>query len=839
MIALFTSALLAQQSQQLGVYDLGGERVPVALPTWKSDRTPPQYLDAGGYRYFFSGGNLVGRAYGTGEWSDVPNLLSKASSASVTEWPLTFFVSAESEVLERTEHGFWGTKRAVIENDELRLVRKEVALFCELVKGYTGGRIAIKPSFEVDTEVITVPIGQSVAERTLEQVISRLSPTTRSAIVLTSELKMTDERSPFTPVPVSYVPVFPTLDPQVRGKLARHLLATWTVQVAETLARGGIKLGDLSQATSLSPGRAIDFSITPDESLRGASIWAALAKPDNFGVETTVPSGTRAWSEVSDDPWVKLPRLSKEEVKAHGVTDFAAKSQGTAQFGNWRVVQDRYVDLVGEKSGLKAIGCFPLGGRTVVAFEGGESAATDAQLIGSPALQDSPATSGSVSLSLPFNAGDAEKLDTGGFWLVSTIADADRGAVAEIRELPRPRKSWLRLIGNGSTAKAIDLAKTPYLDFWIKPRIIGQPVDLVAEGPGIKTRIRLFGRAYETEARRGVPKDYLDLGLTQSSDWQFVSLDLRAMGSGEISNLYLMSPPESFDWSNFGTTFQILLDDVKVTDKASGALAELKKPTAVPAISESTDPLSRAAAAQNADPETLVKLISDSNSLVALNALIAYGDKNLPSAEKALTDGTKSLSHRISQMSMDALARSGSADAKTLIASILKMGPFDHMKRSAASVITTFRTDRTLAADLSILLASRSWQTRLAAGLATPRLEGDTAKIVGMAFVNDPEPFVRYMIVEDAHLEVKEVEARVISLLDPAVESSPLVRVAAALKLSSTKLSVVTKFLGAESRLAKMLCISLADKVKHQELLKFLSADANEEVKQAALTKLG
>jgi hypothetical protein len=385
---------------------------------------------------------------------------------------------------------------------------------------------------------------------------------------------------------------------------------------------------------------------------------------------------------------------------------------------------------------------------------------------------------------------------------------------------------------------AIDLAKTPYLDFWIKPRIIGQAVDLVAEGPGIKNRIRLFGRAYQTEARRDVPKDYLDLGLTQSSDWQFVSLDLRAMGSGEISNLYLMSPPESFDWSNFGTTFQILLDDLKVTDKASGALADLKKPTTVPAIAESTDPLSRAAAAQNADPATLIKLMSDSSSVVALNAYIAYGDKNLPEAEKMLMDGTKSLSHRISQISMEALVRRNSTEAKALISSILKIGPFDHMTRNAAAVITEFRTDRTLAADLSILLASRSWQTRLAGGLATSKLEGDTAKIVGMAFVNDPEPYVRYKIVEDAHLEVKEVEARVISLLDPAIESSPLVRVEAALKLSPTKLSLVTKFLGAESRLAKILCISRADKVKHQELLKFLSADINEEVKQAALAKL-
>ncbi|MEQ1934391.1 MAG: hypothetical protein ABL962_11025, partial [Fimbriimonadaceae bacterium] len=738
----------------------------------------------------------------------------------------------------KTEFGFWATQRANVEDEELRQVRREVALFCELVKAHTGGRVAIQPQFEVDAEVITIPAGGNLMSITIDQVRGRLTPTIKSAFVLTSELDEGAQNMPVAPVPVTYVPVFATLDPQHRGKLARHLLYLWTRQAQDILSKGGIKVRNTLASPRFNQLRELDFQPMPDDILRGSSVWDELAKSDNFGTPKAVAAGSWPWSEVADDPWVKLPRLTAEQLREHGVQEFPLEARGTAQFGTWRLVQDRYVDLVGARPGLKAVGYATLGDRTLVAFEGAAIDATDLQLIGSPGLQDTPVPSAAISTSLPFNAGEVEKLAVGGFWQVLTNVDSDRGAVAEIRELPRPRRNWLRLVGNGTTTTAFDLAKTPFLEFWVKPRIVGQAVDLVAEGKGIKKRIRLFGRAMHTEARRDLPKDHVDLGLTQSSDWQFVSLDLRAMGTGEVSNLYLASPAESYDWTNFGSTFQIFLDDLKITDKASATVAELKQPVGVPAIAEATDPYSRAAAAANADDETLIKLMSDSNSLVALNAYLVYGDKNLPAAQKVLIDSTKSLSHRISDIAIRAVARTKTDEARALILTILKQGPFDHMKRFAAQNITNLRTDKTLAADLSILLASRSWQTRLAAGLATPRLDGDTAKIVGMAFVNDSEPYVRYLITKEAHIEVKEVEARVISLLDPAVESSPLVRVAAALKLSETKSAVVSKFMAAESRFAKLLCISLADKVANKSLLQLLATDSSEEVKAAALQKL-
>ncbi len=841
MLAFLLSAIIPQQTQPLGVYDIGGEKVPAVLPTWTAERKPPQYLDSGGYRYHFSGGNLVGRTLGTGEWSDLPALVAKANSQPVIEWPLMIFVSGESESLARTEYGFWAQKRALVENEELRQVRREVALFCELVKAHTGGRVAIRPQFEVDAEVITVPAGHSLMAPAFEQVLSRLTHSTKSAFVLTSELddKIGTMDGRNSPIPIAFVPVFASLDPLNRGKLARCLLTQWTRQAQSVARHGGlpITVSGLEYHPMLR-GRPLEFPVTPDDVLRGFSVWSELAKPDSFGTPRSTAPGAWNWLEVSDDPWVKLPLLSQEQIRAHNVLEIGLQNRGTAQFGNWRVVQDRYADLVGEKSGLKAVGYFALGGRLVVAFEGGSPAMTDAQLIGSLALQNQPEPTSTIPTALPFNAGEAEKLAASGFWQVTTVVDSDRGAVAEIRELPRPRNNWLRLIGNGGNATAIDLAKTPYLEFWIKPRIVGQPVDIVAEGPGIKTRIRLFGRAIETEVRKDVPKAHLDLGLAASSDWQFVSLDMRAMGTGEISNLYLATPDESYYWSNFGPTFQIFLDDLKVAEKASATVSELKKPTVVPAIAEASDPLSRAAAVANADPETLLKLMSDSHSLVSLNAFLAYEAKIVPGAEKLLTEGTKSLSHRVSEICIRELAKSQNPEARALIGTILRQGPFDHMKRFAATAVTTFRTDKTLAADLSILLASRSWQTRLAAGLSTPRVEGDTSKIVAMAFVNDAEPYVRFLITQSAYLEVKEVEARVMSLLDPAIESSAMVRMAAAVKLSATKFAVVTKFLAAESRLAKMLCVWQADPAKHRALLEFLATDSLEEVKQAALQKL-
>ncbi|MEQ1935792.1 MAG: hypothetical protein ABL962_18200, partial [Fimbriimonadaceae bacterium] len=80
MLALLASVFLAPQNPTLGVYDIGGEKVPAVLPTWIAERKPAQYLDSSGYRYYFSGGNLVGRTVGTGEWTEIPGMLAKATS---------------------------------------------------------------------------------------------------------------------------------------------------------------------------------------------------------------------------------------------------------------------------------------------------------------------------------------------------------------------------------------------------------------------------------------------------------------------------------------------------------------------------------------------------------------------------------------------------------------------------------------------------------------------------------------------------------------------------------------------------------------------------------------
>ncbi len=800
MIAGIAFLILSPQSQ-LPLVDLGGVRTPVTIPTWKPDPVVGAALESGGWTYRFVNGKLVGRVRANSGWEELAELGGRVSADSSLKWPMKIFVSSGIDQIAQTKYGFWMARKYTIDGDELRGLRRETALFTYMVRAYTGGKVEIQPDFEVDAEMAYAEVDQAPEDVIKESLLPRLisSKPYRSCIAVTSVLDYRTPTDLIGKVPTTYLPFYGSFDPALPGAFARTMFDAWVEQLQASAQREGYRVFSPSRRLP-EPTLARDLSLLrdPDDVIRGASMWQALADDAIADEASHRPAGTgpRLWSEVADDPWVKLPALDLASEKAVetdtglvvGDLKFDFDVRGSVLAGDRLYVQDRYADLFAAKLGTrKAIGFFPASGHVIVVFEGAGLAGNDQEIIGEtpPRL---PLPAPAEKTSVPFDAKEAESLSVTGYFEAKTVVDSDRGAVGDIRSLPRPGHGAIRLLGNGTDQPIFNAAKNPLLQFWIKTSS-SAPLQLIVEGAKTR-RYRLFGRPM---LFAGAATDDADVALSIPSDstWQQVTIALNGANSDGIdpvSNVYLVSPPDAYYWSPVNPGPAFLMDDFRVSPMPANfnGPTTLPRTTDVPVIAEAQDPFSRAAwAANNGENlETLRTLILDRDAIVGLNAMMKFGARKDPASIPTLIKAARSFSPRYNRLVFEALAAQGSDEAWTAVRRALTQGPFDMNKREAARQIVNQTKESKLAGEISLLFVSPSWVTRREAAVALSKVDGNPAKIVSLSFINGSEPVVRAAAIRVADVSVPEVADRLASVLDPASEPSDYLRALAAAKLA-------------------------------------------------------
>jgi len=794
-------ALLLATQAQLPQLDLGGVRTQAAIPRWTPDPVNESRLKEGDWTYHFKNNRLIGRSKNGGGWDEVSG--PRPESASPIQWPIKFYVTGSLDQIGETEAGLWLPRRYMIDGDELRALRSEVSLFSHLVTQYTGGRFNIQPDFEVDNEVRLLEPSESVPDALSDVLKGRLitNKPYRSCFAITPELDFQPTVGYVGSVPTTYLPFFAVHDMEAPGQVARALYNAWVEQVQFAAAREGYPI---ASAPLRYPDRTVGRHLIPLRHLEDAikpGMLADLADAATPNIERNAPNGATPseWVHVSDSPWAKLPLLKPSSLGVEigripngaviGKTVFPFDEMGSLSEGGRLWVQDRYIDLFASKlSGRKILGYLPIGGRVLVAFEA-EGTGEDASTLG---VKPEPVAfeAGPAQTAIAFDADQAEKLAVTGYFLRKTVVDNDRGAVGEIRQYPRPRHGWVRLLGYGTDQVMFDAAKTPFLEFWVKAAIGTQPIELVATSPDGDKRFALFGRTLREVSKKGVPNPVVDLQVNGDGAWQKIVIDLRAGGtpaSLPITNLYLAAPPDGAYWSPSNPYQPILLDDLKVTESASSPAASVRTQSLPLPIADATDPMSRAAWAANVgdDPAKLRELIADKDYLVMLNAVMKFGTRKDPLAIPMLVPVARSFMIRPSRLAYNALAAQDSDEAWTAINLSLTQGPFDWNKREGARLIIQRDKSAKMTSQLSLLFVSPSWETRIQAARSLAMVEGEAAKIVSMSFVNAIEPAVRQACIEVADVNHAPVADRMLSLLDPASEPSDYIRALAAAKLLS------------------------------------------------------
>lgn len=797
---LASLALLLTVQAQQPAYELGGVRTPVVIPKWTPDPVAGSTLTQGGWTYHFRNGNLTGRTRTSGGWDELAALSAQATDPAAIKWPMKIFVAGQLDQISKTDMGFWMPRKYVIESEELRGLRSEVALFCYMVRAYTGGKVEIEPDFELDPEVRLLDPEVKADEALLVSLNGRLigSKGYRSCMAISSELDFQPTTKVVGAVPTTFLPFFATYDFATPGQFARTIFNAWTEQVQDAAALEGYEVSSSpTRLSSLNVGRSVEVLHDPADSIVD-SMWADLADAQTPNYDRNRPSLTGpalSWSSVADNPWVKLPYLTAGMLKtldaevrpmSEGATiantAFHFATRGAIAAGKAVWVQDRYVDLFGSKD-YKPIGFVAVGGRMLVAFEPKNSELTDAELLGvTPQPKVVPAAD--TKMSVPFDANEAERLPVAGYFTIRTVVDNDRGAVGEVRQYPRPRSGWVRLLGGGADQPIFDAAKTPYLEFWLKTGTSAAPVDVVAQGPGNQKRFRVFG---QVPGLPGYPKlPAPEIAVSSEGSWQKVVIDLRGAdksGSFPVSSLYLAPPVESAYWSPPSPIAPILLDDLKVVETSS-EVTPIKPTSNLAPIAEASDPFSRALwAATGEDAEKLRVLLGDKDYVVVTNALMRFGTRKDPLAIPPLISLARSFLLRPGHLAYEALAAQDSDEAWTAISQSLTQGPFDMNKREGARLLVRKSKDAKLAGQMSLLFVSPSWETRRQASMALAQLDGDAAKIVSLSFVNGSEVAIRETAVRAADTRVSQVRERLLVMLDPISESSDYLRALAAVKL--------------------------------------------------------
>ncbi len=686
-------------------YTIGGDKVPVQVPTW-TNALPMEVVESGGWKYGISDGRLVAKGIKGLGWEDVPATEVQSS----TRKRILFNLVTKTDSV--TNIGFLWQRQGNLFTDDFRAFKREVALFCHLANTMAPSHPIIEPIWRVDETTRLIDSQADLGRGYLE---TFMNATTERPAVGLGPMDFTfvlnpsyDDVATFDSIdgnPCAVVPAYAAYDKARPGQLARAMYNVWMNAGAgsKTFLAGPLGVGALPLDSSSTTGLAAYGGALPTDSYRSVAFadGKLFVRPPFVEVATS--------------------KLSRPPI---------------GQAGGWVVF-----DGAGTANGL-----------------------SEAQMLGLETKASPP----SGVAELAFTPGQAEQLFTSGNFSIKTAADPERGAVGELKEMSVRRKGWLRLLG------PFDGAQNGTLEFWIRPRGIVWPIDLVVLGDGRSSTFRLFGSSRTLPNGLPLPAQtgVTDLDLKTDASWQRIAVK---HGIQSVQGVFLTTPLDAgFDEMPRSGLPVLMLDDVAA--KPSAELSPTKQPEA-PADSAYMRAIT---AASSTDEPALIKMLEDPSDVVRLNAAARFKTIKNPASVPGLTMIARHYNPRLAEVGAKALANQGTEAAWGALRYNYQNALGDYVKEFTAQVIPSIN-DRKILSELALAINSRRPETRAAAARAIAKQPFKEAALVMLTFLSDADAIVRAAAIE-AYPE-KQATALERIIMAARTDGSDLVRAAAFKKL--------------------------------------------------------
>lgn len=824
--ALLLVTSFSLQDPILPKYSFGGREVIPKIPTWAIPEKEVQVVEVDGTAFNFSKGTFLGRRIGT-SWSELPPLLKTTEKPLI--WKMNVYVTASEDRRYSTPSGLPLFRRIDIDGRDEEGLKQELALFDLLVRAYTGGRIQFQFTYDIDkdAEVVDGPRPASSYDTRLPEP-AQSGPT--SLMVINSGIASGTVTGRRHGVVYSEIPFNSVFDVSRPGLAARHFFNVWVDQLKLNLADSGypeLTVSPISSSTDIDAGVAplVDpeevlipgaiEKLTDDVSLPVEPVGNA-AKDPNVAPASFVESATKVESKVA--------------LGAGAERDFLYVVPTLVKTVQARLKEALFLGYTASGSQYLALFSIPK--------QDGTSDASILRLQPQPKarIMIAPATKNG------FGAGDAENLRKFNTWEAQTLADGERGAIGFLRELGAIRAGGVRILGMDGVPIG-NATALPYLSMWIKAGKPYAPIDLLVETTTDFRRFRMFGQVATVESSN--QPIHLDVPIDDS--WHKVTINLAEHGLAEnLSAVYLAAPSESKLWrQQAGSRFY--LDDVELAE--NGSPTPIKTTTTLGPDPRSPEPYQRllfinqlTADATEADIAELRAMLSDTQDDIRLAAVSAVNKLGVKTAERQVMDIAYGLNLRSAIQAFDSLSKSETQEATALIRSSILKGPFDHTRRIATDtyIKSTQNPDVKSAPDISVLLVSRSWRSRLVGGQSLSMLKGENTPLVAMSFLNDSEPRVRLGVVQSLDVKIEAVSRRILEVakLDPnlSVRASALARLLQEPTELRASASQILK--EATPALKVLVCGSFNPSLSSPEALTLLLSDPDWHVRVAAVESL-
>lgn len=757
MPALITPLLalaISAQAPALQSVTLDRRVVAPKLPSWTAVESPAMRGEA------VVVGKTLRSSIGT-TWAEVAADATVSDNGAVV-WPTQIVVLDRSDTLGL--RGLWRQWRSDFSTEDLRSIEQETAIFVNLVRIVTKGQVKIAPTWTLEEDVLFGDEESMMSRSMLDGYLRPLLPNGhRSVLVVHPAVGQREVLGAVGGTPYASLSYYRHADAARPGQMARAMFNAWAATLPYHLRDAGWQVPDsvawpLPQPMSL----GAPIPLAPVNAIVPKGAFSVLTGNRSQGFGDRLPqtiAGPQAWDAVKDDPW---SRLLRTEPAPTGGFEWAKAPIGLA-------------DWMSKISSGKAVSTLEIDGETVVIFD---QPMPEVALKPSTNLLPDDVRN---STKLTFTPGQAEGLPVSGSLELKTVGDNDRGSVAEIRELSMRRKGWVRMLGPA------DPAKTPVLEFWLKPRAGVQPIDVwfrTTDGEGYS--VRLFGPTL-SEMDRGTAVEYLQ--LQPEPVWQRVVIEFGKLSSKPIDSVFLRVPKDGeLELAGRTASPAWLVDDFEYRESASATVTSKTSSRPIPAALDSTLPEDRARAVASspaASSGAVAKLLTDPDDIVKLNALLFFKRNNLQAPMEALIPLVTSFNSRVAGMAAEQLAKTGKAEAFEAIRRATQFGLSDFTKGAAASAIPKL-DERKVLGELTVLLHMKSASARAAAVAALGRQEFREADLVMLSFLYDTDPRVRYQVVQDVRLEQEAVLNRLQEVA--RLDLSESVRALANARLLSSKI---------------------------------------------------
>lgn len=644
------------------------------------------------------------------EWQELDTALKSAKGVapSVT-WKLNVFVAGALEA----PSGLGLRRRLDLNNIDEKNLRSELALFSEMVRAYSKGRMAITFNYDLDLDPQSVsqPFQEvdSAARLPFPNPAGDASP--RSLLVIHSAIGNQYRTDLVHGIPVSQIYLYPSLETSRRGHFAKQLLSVFADQMGETLTANGW-FGP-RHLTSGSRWDTAEF---------GGNIVGRYFTPESLGaLSGKTPRPTSA-SSGAEEGVTSYPNIDPTTLGIDA-------SRGT--HGDYTILPP---DTMTYKDG------------DVVGMWGGDV------IVKGPvtplATVDSDASKAPEGLALAFDQGQAEKLPAVGNWKATSATDNQRGVVGVFNENGFARYGRMDLLRPN-----VNVDEYPFLSVWVKGSASVLPIQL-------RVQAETSGHAFlfDNKSMAG-SEPYSSVQISAAESFQKVVIDLRKLGvKGKMSLISVETPAAALYFRDQEAN-EFSLDDLTLEKTAESATPVDVVPAQKPDSRSPSVLMRKKFADEIGDhpaPEDVAELrglVSDPFEDVRVSAIRQLSRLKVLDAENELIEASKQYNRSTSIEAMRALFDLGTPTALSYIRSCVLGGPFDHQRRIAGE-LTLKMTPPPTPASLIPLLVTRSWHAQMIGGVGSAHLGGEISQQVAFSFINTPEPRVRAAVCQALDLSV-------------------------------------------------------------------------------------